>query len=269
MLYFNGCDVSLDVIPLSLSQTHAGGDVLWITIIPRLIFKLFSVEFLPPLFIPAHTASWLLSATTKGRIHTIYKNSMCRYGVLYLRCGCVNPAASVYAGSLITQFSRRHKRNVAAGERLELFYNEQVLHNWAHLTQSALPPRLHRIRNHGTVAFTFGLKEISGDGFGKSCNNKQIFVSSSEDVSYKRARKKKKKNNKKMSRVDKKWVVLCSTTAATEASRHADVAPLYSRACGTNYAPVLPVGRRPLPGHSSAAAVQPACCSLANSFQAP
>ena len=109
---------------LSLSQTHTKERRKMM--IPNLILKcrwLFSAEFLLLLLITGNRGSWLLSATTEGRIQTICKNSMWKYGVLNSQCGCVIPAASVYPDSLITQ---RHQRNVAVGARLEILLQLRV-----------------------------------------------------------------------------------------------------------------------------------------------
>lgn len=93
----------------------------------------FSVGFLL-LLIPGHGGSWPLSAIAEGCIQTVCENSMWTFAVLDLQCGCVTPAASVYADSLITQFRQSHNRNGAVGEKLGLLYYNQVPSNWAYLT---------------------------------------------------------------------------------------------------------------------------------------
>lgn len=89
---------------------------------PHLIFKcklLVPAEFLLPLL-----KSSSLSSITERRIQTICQNSMLK--VWCLQCGCVIPAASIYADSLITHFRKRYKLNVAVGERHKLLLQPRV-----------------------------------------------------------------------------------------------------------------------------------------------
>lgn len=102
---------------------------------PQIVRWGFSVEFLLLLLIPGHRGSRVSSPITEGCIETVCKKQHVEvWHTQFTMWLCNSCCFCFYSDSLITQFRQSHKCNIAVGEKLELFYYNQVPNNWAYLT---------------------------------------------------------------------------------------------------------------------------------------